>query len=108
MSDTLPVAQITVSAQSIDLHRLPGSDDATLRAKLGDGVQYLYTEHEMNLLRVQAFAFESAAGHIGSLVDELDEMVGWAYSQLHRMNYAKQEDALMLDSMKLRLLMRKS
>jgi hypothetical protein len=106
MSEELPVAQISVSARSIDLHRLPGSANATLRAKLGDGVQYLYTEHDMNVLRVRAFAFEAAAGHVGSLVDELDEMVGWAYSQLHRQNYANQEDALMLDSMKLRLLMR--
>lgn len=43
---------------------------------------------------------------LAALVDELDEMVGWAYAQLHRVEYSKQEDALMLDAMKLRLLTR--
>ena len=66
----------------------------------------LYAEQDVNTLKVRAFALESSCGHLGALIDELDEIVGWAYSQLHRANYSKQEDALMLDSMKLRLLTR--
>jgi hypothetical protein len=66
----------------------------------------LYAEQDVNVLKVRAFALESASGHLAALVNELDEMVGWAYSQLHRVNYSKQEDALMLDIMKLRLLTR--
>lgn len=34
---------------------------------------------------------------------DLHEMVRWAYSKLHRQNYAQQDDALMLDRMKLLL-----
>lgn len=35
---------------------------------------------------------------------ELIEMVRWAYSKLHAFSFSKQEDALMLDAMKLYLL----
>lgn len=38
-----------------------------------------------------------------ALDDELLDMVRWAYSKLHHVNYTKQEDALMLDRMKLLL-----
>ena len=34
---------------------------------------------------------------------DLHDMVRWAYSKLHHATYSKQEDALMLDRMKLRL-----
>lgn len=34
---------------------------------------------------------------------DLRDMVRWAYSKLHRQNYADQDDALMLDRMKLLL-----
>ena len=33
--------------------------------------------------------------------DELIDMVRWAYSKLHSYSFSKQEDALMLDQMKL-------
>ena len=36
-------------------------------------------------------------------VDDLQNMVRWAYSKLHHMSYSKQDDALMLDLMKLLL-----
>ena len=42
---------------------------------------------------------DEAAGCVGDLQD----MVRWAYSKLHHMNYSKPEDALMLDRMKLLL-----
>ena len=34
---------------------------------------------------------------------DLHDMVRWAYGKLHSVNYSKQEDALMLDQMKLML-----
>ena len=34
---------------------------------------------------------------------DLHDMVRWAYSKLHHVSYSKQEDALMLDRMKLLL-----
>lgn len=34
-------------------------------------------------------------------IDLLHDMVRWAYSKLHHATYSKQEDALMLDRMKL-------
>jgi hypothetical protein len=34
---------------------------------------------------------------------DLRDMVRWAYSKLHHASYSKQEDALMLDRMKLLL-----
>ena len=50
------------------------------------------------------------ASDIAALLDEaaccvgdLQDMVRWAYSKLHRMNYSRPEDALMLDRMKLLL-----
>jgi hypothetical protein len=36
-------------------------------------------------------------------VEELKQMVVWAYSKLHHASYSKQDDALMLDRMKLLL-----
>lgn len=36
--------------------------------------------------------------------EELLALIGWAYSKLHQQNYAKQEDALRLDEMKLILI----
>jgi hypothetical protein len=36
-------------------------------------------------------------------VEELKQMVAWAYSKLHNASYSKQDDALMLDRMKLLL-----
>lgn len=50
------------------------------------------------------------ASDIAALLDEaalcvgdLQDMVRWAYSKLHHASYSKQEDALMLDRMKLLL-----
>ncbi len=50
------------------------------------------------------------ASDIAALLDEaaccfgeLHDMVRWAYSKLHHASYSKQEDALMLDRMKLLL-----
>jgi hypothetical protein len=36
-------------------------------------------------------------------VEDLRDMVRWAYGKLHHVNYSNQEDALMLDRMKLLL-----
>lgn len=100
--DITPIAEV---------HRSPLTGQSWIKALNGRPIADLpvgplYDEHAMNLMRARQFALESSASHLGALVDELDGMVGWAYSQLHRMNYRKQEDALMLDSMKLRLLSR--
>jgi hypothetical protein len=61
-------------------------------------------ENEADLCR------NDGAGDIAALLDEaalcvgdLQDMVRWAYSKLHRVGYSKPEDALMLDRMKLLL-----
>ena len=42
-------------------------------------------------------------GECAAEIHNLEEIVQWAYGKLHAQNYSKQEDALMLDRMKLRL-----
>jgi hypothetical protein len=48
-------------------------------------------------------AATEAALDDGAGDSDLHDMVRWAYSKLHHASYSKQEDALMLDRMKLLL-----
>lgn len=43
-------------------------------------------------------------GECAAEIERLSELVRWAYTKLHHINFAKQEDALKLDEMKLILL----
>ena len=62
------------------------------------------TEHH-SLRRgiVQAAYLLGALEMQASEREVLNDLMGWAYSKLHRQNYVKQDDALMLDRMKLLL-----
>jgi len=60
-------------------------------------------EHSLNLLRVRAFALEAASGHLGSLIDDQQRLLAWAYRKLMPYSFAKQEDALAMDEIKLML-----
>jgi len=42
-------------------------------------------------------------GECAAEIARLSEMVRWAYTKLHQINFPKQEDALKLDEMKLHL-----